>query len=825
MNDSNDSVPKAYLYTTVVEDDEQLYFGLIVDIEGKVYLLYEKFQWDRKWSHPPVEIDVSDKTLPSEIRKKDWFRSKIEQGRCYVQHPLRWDGFHLRCVPGKNYVIEIVARPPILRGKIFQIPIDESDSCEDDVIDNEVVKQIVLREIDIFQTRNGSKTDVRQHLEPAELLVEHLRRWTFPNTRVSKESLKVRPEPLTTTNHHTKASKWEGSFDNFTPTSPYKSFFPLRYTNTSDDETQNRSDDEIETISDNDDDDDDNEEETETKSVYDKTYNETNLTLEDKHVKITKVVLLASLDKLRDQLENTVDTPGKVLQKYPRENQYWYSVQFAGYVAAYAVFKYEIKYEENFKELLTKYSNDDIINSALHVHTDDLKVGQLILLNRLYQFIALSHCNVYWSLNYFESWKEQVYEPVQKHLNNIFYRTCPRNEYDMHLRICELFQDLFVVDNTKDRATEMSFKSLSIFLSDLIGKESLSSEQKAYVTALKDMINHFPQLSVADCRWTNSNVTNFLRDNATESNACVIFMLSLAFPSFTYRYGFKVRQNGALSYILINFPLSVRYMILSCFDPSRCNFRSTDTNFLPRKNPDAQQMLEYCLVSKLGLVFEESLEVIEYVRERNNILFLYLLNDSAISAEHAFEENKETISKLQKLNPGFKRNYDSIINWCKPSLELEKRSYPFLFLSKNFGDFVTWKTHDPILSHCKMAVRSVRDTIMHVYFGSFKIVDLQTLYDFKFEQMWSDLLSNIDASKYDYFSNGDDDDDDVNVVDLSTFVPLESKLVKNGDMSERSTCYLASSVINGLLQNSMVRDINWKKGYVRTLRSMKEKFA
>ena len=459
----------------------------------------------------------------------------------------------------------------------------------------------------------------------------------------------TRPETLTTTSHYMNVSRqWERSFDISTPTS-HNSFL-LRYTSTSDDETQIRSDDEIEAISDVDDDDEEEEgeEEEETKSVDDKNDNKSALMQEDHHVKITYMVLLTSLERLYYHLDNTTDRSEKVLQKYPRENQSWYLVQFAGYVAAYAVFKYNVKYEVKFKVVLTNYSNDNIINSALHVHTDDLTVGQLILLNRLYQFIALSHCNIlYWSFTYFDSWKKQVFEPVKNHLKNIFFQTCPRSAYDMHLRICDLFQELFVVDSTKDRATKTSVKALGIFLSELIGKESLSLEQKAYVTALKDMIEQFPKLSVADCRWTNSNVTNFLRDNRTESNACIIFMLALAFPSFTYRYGFKVSQNGALSFILINFPLSVRYMILSCFDPSRCSFRSTDTNFLPRKNSDVQQMFEYCLVSKLGLVFEESLEVIDYVRERSNILFLYLLNDSSISAEHAFEENKETISKLQ----------------------------------------------------------------------------------------------------------------------------------------------------------------------------------
>ena len=823
MNDSKD--PKVHLYITIVEDGVQLYFGLLIDVDSKGYLVYEKFQWDKEWSHPPINIDVSDKTIPSEIRKKSWFRLKMEQGHCYVQHPLRSDGFHLRCIPGQNYLIEIVGRPSIVKGKIFQIPIDESDKYED-IVDNEILKQIVSREIDNFQTRNGKVSKISQHLQPAEILVEHLRRWTFPNTRVSKERLK------TTTNYHMKVSKKrEGLFKVSTPPN-FPNSFLLRYPTASDDEAKTRSDDEIETISDvvddddDDDDEEDDEEETEKSSIEDKNYNDATLMREDHHVKITYVALLANLDYLYKQLDptNQFNDRVEVLQKYPRENQCWYSVQFAGYVAAYAVFKYKIKYDENFKVVLTKYLNDDIvINSALHVQTFDLTVGQLILLNRLYQFIALSHCNnvVYWSLSYFDSWEKQVYKPVKQHLKNIFYQNSPQNAYDIHLRICNLFQDLFVVDSTKDRATETSLESLTTCLSDLISKSTLSLEQKLYVTALKNMIEQFPRLSLADCQWTHSNVSDFLRDNRSESNACVIFMLALAFPSFTYRYGFNVRQSGALSYILINFPLSVRYMILSCFDPSRCCFCATDTRFLPHRNSYIQQMLEYCLVSKLGLVFEESLEVIEYVRERNNILFLYLLNDSYISAEHAFVENKEIIDRLRKLNPGFKKDYDSTIHCIKQlSMDLKSRSYPFLFLSKNPDlNLVMWKTHDPILSHCKLAVRSVRDTIMHVYFGNFKIIDLQNYYDYNFKQMWSDFLNNIDASENDYFNDGTDE---VNFVDLSTFVPLESTLVTNRALSERNACYVASSVIDGLLHRNKAHGTNWDKGYARTLSSVKE---
>ena len=73
MNESEDSVPKVYLYITVVEDNTQLYFGILVNFKDKVYLLYEKFQWDKEWLDPPVNIDVSDKTLPSEIKKEIGF--------------------------------------------------------------------------------------------------------------------------------------------------------------------------------------------------------------------------------------------------------------------------------------------------------------------------------------------------------------------------------------------------------------------------------------------------------------------------------------------------------------------------------------------------------------------------------------------------------------------------------------------------------------------------------------------------------------------------------------------------------------------------------
>ena len=109
---------------------------------------------------------------------------------------------------------------------------------------------------------------------------------------------------------------------------------------------------------------------------------------------------------------------------------------------------------------------------------------------------------------------------------------------------------------------------------------------------------------------------------------------------------------------------------------------------------------------------------------------------------------------------------------------------------------------------------------MHVYFGNFKIIDLQKYYDNYFKQMWSDFLNNIDALENDYFNDGSDD---VNFLDLSTFVQLESTLVTNRALSERKAYYVASSIIDGLLQRNKAHGTNWDKGYARTLSSVKEK--
>ena len=514
------------------------------------------------------------------------------------------------------------------------------------------------------------------------------------------------------------------------------------------------------------------------------------------------------------------------IRRFPGSDEVWCAAQFAGYIAAYAVFQLGVNYDDKFADVVLLHKSAcKIIEAVSWIDTKALTIAQLILLNRLYQFLRLSQENrILWEpVNVLASWNTQVGEPVVRHLNRIFHKTPVKNNYDMHLRVCDIFKDLFVVNHAQDRSEkicciEKDIEAFVEFLAIVLSRP-MQQRQLNFLQYLKNMLTGFPALAAADCTWSKVTIYSFVTNYENEHVTNIAYVLALTFPSFAYSYGFDVHHKNAFAYLLVNFPLTVRYAIISCFDAKECVFRPSDTlKLFP--NANGQQMLEYCLLSPLGHAFEECLEVTDYIRRRGEVLSMFLLDDTSDSAAHAFHENRAVIDKCRAYNAAFYKTF----TWKGMERGIEvpsaSKTYPDRFVDSS-APALSWKHDEFLLSELKTALQVVRATIMHAYWGSLQLVEDDLAY---FDTMWCNFFKATSSLSLRRCSDVTIEKNDFNANLSVSYEETQTTWVENGDLKKRSTVYVSSSLIDAFVKNLHLPEKDNTPGYRRTVRSVQKRY-
>lgn len=760
----------ALLYTTVV-DDEQLYFGLfIVENDSRVRLTFEKFQWDGDWSFPLANLDASSDTLPLEVKDKIWFKNKLRQGRCYVEHPLKQEGFSFnlfRSARTNAVFAEIIARPPNIDDKFNELL--EIPRFLEEINQSQEIKELTVKAIAEFETRRGRRSKVVSFSPAGDILTEHIRRWTFPNSHVQTKKWKPPQTKLYRLDNSSPIGTIDYSIDyNSSPIDTAASNSNIS------DTSQDSSDD---------------------GSVHSQIYE-----AEESCSENIWENLRCSLDRCNTSVNYLMqrETFLLLISKFPRNDSCWNAVQKAGYVVA----NEDIEYDRKWK--FVEFDNNqygNILQLISAVDADEITAGQLILLNRLYQFIVLSVSNAaLWGTDFKKNWNDRVYDPVIRHLRYIAKLDYMKTPYELHVNICKIFQDLYVdVRLQKHGCDKTDIDKLHKFLNEKCARDEnnkCTPGQLSFISMLQKVINQQPAFALADCRWSRPSVDFLLKNDKDAKWDYLVYLLALIFPSITYAYGFDVENKPHLAFLLINFPLSVRYAILIYFDAQSCTFgTSSEKEF---DDNVVQQMFEYTLISKLGLVFEESLDLIEYVRKNVNSLHLFSLNSTFLSAKHAFEENVDVLAKLQNLNPGFRTSFDEVINWSTlTAKDGTNKTYPVQIILPNTDSSqqCRWKSDYYILREYQMCVEVVRQTILNTYWGTLKIRDVLG-HDVKLTLLWKAFFTSLSTMRQISDSKSTLT---IHRPDMST-IPIDEGInwTRNDNIIERQHVYLAASLVKNI---------------------------
>jgi hypothetical protein len=223
----------------------------------------------------------------------------------------------------------------------------------------------------------------------------------------------------------------------------------------------------------------------------------------------------------------------------------------------------------------------------------------------------------------------------------------------------------------------------------------------------------------------------------------------------------------------------------------------------------------------LGFAYEECVQLTEYIRNKGGLICLFSLNQTRLSAQHAYVENEGVVKQYQMRNASFRKAYDDEINWSKiHTCSSPSTSYPQRFVSGSSPTSADWNRDEFLLKEYKMALEVVRNTIMHVYWGSLKISKLMDAVEF--ENMWREFFRATRSASLRYDSGKvTSTNDELDLVTLDLDLDSSMKLVKNGNVIERTAIYVASSLIEIFVHDKrdMDRD-TFFGGYQRTYRAL-----
>lgn len=667
-----------------VLDGDTPYFALFNrDDNGDVFFSLEKFGVSNRWWYPLVNLDACDKTCDSDLKHKPWFTRNLQKGARFVQHPLR--NLHFTLKPGTDPVTNVPRAKVLSRPKLFEndcLKLDAEIRTAD-----EAERRLSEYVSNFVKSKRTNRPFSETRLQCVDGLSERLRRQLCINPCVV-DTIKITEKE--------ESDYYRNSDDS----------------DSDDSNTSNFDSPETEIVSETDDDDDDL-----------------------SPPKKTLDTFLRSLNIVSDRFESAVALSERlrVLSNWTEND--WNCVRILGYIAAcawknkVAVLNDDVEKLFSIKPPIALIRTELTLLSEKERYAWSLSVGQLICLNRLFQYIDYHHIfmklhpDFVNSSTFFKEWHKRVFQPAENFLQN-----CGSRQYtdtNLFIDISSLYATATLfdsIDTFENRCTKTEFESLTAWMRYLSGIEHSSPIQKEFILYLYDSATRY-SFPFVDCLLTGNQIRELTRFNKITTD--IVQTLAIHFPNTTYVYGCTKIERKKCLFLLVNFPIFIRYAVARYFIPSMCTFVFD----LAWTTFERLQFLEYTLSSSLAYVYEESLDNLEFQRKNHRVLHLL---STDVSPNLAYPTNNQILIELAKIPTGFFSStvVENLVpyhsKFCEP-----RQGVPYVdIVHETSNGSYEWRENNELIKDYKECLKVVRSTLMHTYWGAISIYDI-----FSFELM------------------------------------------------------------------------------------------
>ncbi len=454
------------------------------------------------------------------------------------------------------------------------------------------------------------------------------------------------------------------------------------------------------------------------------------------------------------------------LRNEPLSAKGWSDVVQCGFAAAYDAYNGG-SYNRTFGDalaadvpLVVRRVVESVANTEPY---EGLTVGQLVLLNRLHQSSYLAERSGVAD----ESQRRTRWLGRIRSIGTLDRRRTLAFIGEMYERVP------FVHEGHADWEDRETLTLLQKLVDE---REDLNASQRGFIAYLVEAIADHRR-----CRFTRLDCRRSLArlKSAFDSASELIFFLAQAFPTTAYSRFFNVREEGALAFVSLNVPLSVRYAILSGFDPELCSFRAPDLTAFAH-HPYLQQRLEYAIYAPLAEAFEGSAEYVAHVRKHYVFLHAYACSPDDVP-----------IGRLQALrSAGFNAAaYPAAVLRAKLGRENPPKEGDDLFGAPDeiLQEGPSWKLDGPVLTEYRGHLNALQSTLLTDFWG-FRYGD----------QDPRDLLADLPKlwrrlprARLDTFS--------IDPRAATSYSTTGPRLGPNAGTDLRGNIYVASSLIDALV--------------------------
>jgi hypothetical protein len=477
----------------------------------------------------------------------------------------------------------------------------------------------------------------------------------------------------------------------------------------------------------------------------------------------------------------------------------WHSVRILGYLASCGWKNRDVALNDKVDGLFEIKPTPFEVRAELKSLSEndrswDLSVGQLICLNRLFQFIDYHHSSIELnrdfvsSARFFDEWVKRVFLPARQ-----FIDSCTRKRYtdkSLFTEVANLYASATLFDGLgelDERCTSTEFESLKAWMSNLLEGDSGSSKGREYLRYLCDSASGF-SFPFFDCLFTGNQIRELT--NLQNITPDLVKTLAVHFPNSTYIYGCPIVGRKRCFFLLVNFPILIRHAVARYFRPTLCVFEFDRgwTTF------DRLQRLEYAMCSSLARVYENSLDLLETERQNSRALHL---KSTDVSPNLAYSTNYDVLNQVARIPTSFYRSTrDLIPTNMKSAHSVDGVWYDEDLLVKSSDGGFEWLKGSEKIRGYEECLSVVRSSMLHTYWGSFTICDIFSVDSIEVGKVRIPILV---AEMYRRIMDLESKCYPEDSYDRSgTFTLIGQKLRNNAPSSQRRGLYVCQTVVESL---------------------------